>query len=150
MCFRQSGCYERELNASKAEVKLYQGVYAAALQEWKIDAQRLSELDAERRQWLENREKSTFQNWIDRAEKAEAEVARLKEKVSERDQLVKTSNLLANEEGKTLQRWKDWGITKEQQLKRAVEIAEELLEEAYFDRKMRFGPELADLKGEIK
>jgi len=55
---------------------------------------------------------------------SKAEVVRLKEKVSERDQLVKTSNLLANEEGKTLQRWKDWGITKEQQLKRAVEIAE--------------------------
>ena len=35
-------------------------------------------LDAERRQWLENREKSTFQNWIERAEKAEAEVERLR------------------------------------------------------------------------
>jgi dephospho-CoA kinase len=37
----------------------------------------LDEAQAEHRQWLENREKSTFQNWIDRAEKAEAEVERL-------------------------------------------------------------------------
>ena len=73
---------ELELDASKAEVKLHQGVYAAALKEWQKDAQRLSELDAERRQWLENREKSTFQNWIDRAEKAEAEVERLTKKLS--------------------------------------------------------------------
>ena len=69
------------LQKAEAEVKLHKGVYAAALKEWQKDAQRLSELDAERRQWLENREKSTFQNWIYRAEKAEAEVERLEAEV---------------------------------------------------------------------
>jgi hypothetical protein len=72
-------CREREARQkAEAEVKLHKGLYAAALKEWQKDAQRLSELDAEHRQWLENREKSTFQNWIDRAEKAEAEVERLR------------------------------------------------------------------------
>jgi len=53
-----------------------------------------------------------------------AEVERLTEKVAERDQLVEASDYIAKEEAKILQRWKDWGLTKQEQLNRAVEIAE--------------------------
>ena len=91
------------LSKAEAEVKLRQGVYAAALREWKIDAQRLSELDAEQRQWLENREKSTFQNWIDRAEKAEAEVERLKENLEiAEENLASLRMSLAQEEKRAI------------------------------------------------
>ena len=55
---------------------------------------------------------------------SKAEVERLKQKVAEQDHLVRTCNLLAKEEERIMQRWKDWGITKELQLKKAVEIAE--------------------------
>ena len=86
-------------------------------------------------------------------QKAEAEVERLKAKVAERDQLVRTCNLLAKEEQKIMQRWKDWGITKEQQLKRAVEIAEAYQRGnsgLHYQCNCASCQLLGDLKGEIK
>jgi hypothetical protein len=83
---------------------------------------------------------------------SKAEVERLKEKVAERDQLVRTSNLLAKEEAKILQRWKQWGIEKEHQLKRAVEIADryQQVNSSHYQCMCRTCRMLSELKKELK
>ncbi len=54
--------------------------------------------------------------------------ARLQDEIASRDQCIRTQNLLAQEEAKILQRWKQYAIANEEYAKKLLDIAERLLE----------------------
>ena len=54
------------------------------------------------------------------------EISRLRQKIAERDHLVRTSNRLAKEEAKIMQRWKEWGLEQEEARKKLEAEVEKL------------------------
>jgi hypothetical protein len=73
------------------------------------------------------------QKAYDFSRQLERELNASKAEVERLNQHIKTQNLIAREEAKTLQRWKEWGMTHEEKgkqleanLRRAIEIADVL------------------------